>query len=175
VSEAFRGEFNQKVDSKARVSVPAPFRRVIEAGDPGASDNSRAKFVIVYGGGSGRKFLECHTIQGMALLEARIKLMPIGSDKRRYMEHNNITMSLTAEIDEDGRIVLPPRAREKIALGADIMKDGTDLAFAGALDRFHIWRRDTYEADLAHLAEADPEFLANGQDMLSLLPDLPGV
>ena len=32
VSEAFRGEFYQKVDSKARVSVPAAFRRIIEAG-----------------------------------------------------------------------------------------------------------------------------------------------
>lgn len=173
MSEAFRGEFNQKVDGKARVSVPAPFRRVIEAGDPGATDG-RSKFVIVYGGGSQRRFLECHTIQGMTDLEARIKLMPIGSDKRRYMEHNNITMSLTAEIDEDGRIVLPPKAREKIGLAADLLKDGVDCTFAGALDRFHIWRRDTYEADLAHLAEADPSFLPEGQDMLSLLPDLPG-
>jgi MraZ protein len=174
VSEAFRGEFNQKVDGKARVSVPAPFRRVIEAGDPGASD-SRAKFVIVYGGGDARKFLECYTIAGMAQMEARIARMQSGSAARRYMEHNLITMSLTAEIDEDGRIVLPPRAREKIKLDANVLKDGCDCVFAGSLDKFHLWRRDTYEADLAHLAVADPAFLPQGQDMLSLLPDLPGV
>jgi MraZ protein len=173
VSEAFRGEFNQKVDSKARVSVPAPFRRVIEAGDPGASD-ARAKFVIVYGGGSTRKFLECFTIAGMAQVEARIARMQSGSPARRYAEHNIITMSLLAEIDEDGRIVLPPRAREKIGLDAERLKEGCDCVFAGSLDKFHLWRRDTYEADLAHLAEPDPGILADGQDMLSLLPDAHG-
>ena len=36
MSEAFRGEFTQKVDGKARVSIPAAFRRVLEAGDPDA-------------------------------------------------------------------------------------------------------------------------------------------
>ena len=34
MSEAFRGEFTQKVDGKARVSIPAAFRRILEAGDP---------------------------------------------------------------------------------------------------------------------------------------------
>ena len=170
MSEAFRGEFNQKVDSKARVSVPAPFRRVIEQGDPGASD-ARAKFVIVYGGGAARKYLECYTLSGMAEMERRIAKMQSGSPARRYMEHNLITMSLTAEIDEDGRIVLPPRAREKIGVEGETLAKGCDLVFAGSLDKFHVWRRDTYEADLAHLAEPDPDFLADGQDMLSLLPE----
>jgi MraZ protein len=170
VSEAFRGEFNQKVDSKARVSVPAPFRRVIEQGDPGAS-TTRAKFVIVYGGGASRKFLECYSTTGMAEIEKRIAKMQSGSPSRRYAEHNLITMSLTAEIDEDGRIVLPPRAREKIGVEGETLAKGCDLIFAGSLDKFHVWRRDTYEADLAHLAEPDPDFLADGQDMLSLLPE----
>jgi MraZ protein len=173
VSEAFRGEFNQKVDGKARVSVPAPFRRVIEAGDPGASD-ARAKFILVYGGGASRKYLECYTILGMAEVEAKIARMQTGSQERRIAERNFITMSLTAEIDEDGRIVLPPKAREKIALDSEILKDGCDCVFAGALNRFQLWRRDTYEADLAHLAAADTDFLTEGQDMLSLLPDLTG-
>ena len=30
-SEAFRGEFYQKVDAKARVSIPAAFRRILDA------------------------------------------------------------------------------------------------------------------------------------------------
>ena len=39
VSEAFRGEFYQKVDSKARVSIPAAFRRILEAEDPASGDS----------------------------------------------------------------------------------------------------------------------------------------
>ena len=173
MSEAFRGEFSQKVDPKARVSIPAAFRRAIEAGDPGAAD-SRSKFIIIYGGGSTRKYLECRTINGMAQLEARIALMPSGSERRRYVEHNMITPSLVAVIDVDGRIVMPPKAREKIGLGGTTLKDGSELIFAGSLDKFHIWRHDTYEADQGHLAEPGPEILSAGADMLSIVPDFPG-
>jgi MraZ protein len=172
VSEAFRGEFNQKVDAKGRVSIPAAFRRAIEAGDPGAAD-SRSKFVIIYGGGSGRKYLECRTITGMTQLEARIARMPSGSEARRYAEHNMITQSLVAEIDVDGRIVMPPKARGKLGLAGDAFKDGTDLVFAGSLDKFHIWRHDTYEADLGYLAEPNAAILPEGADMLSIVPDFP--
>ncbi|MEM9123456.1 MAG: MraZ N-terminal domain-containing protein, partial [Pseudomonadota bacterium] len=30
----FRGEFDQRVDGKGRMSIPASFRRVLEQGDP---------------------------------------------------------------------------------------------------------------------------------------------
>lgn len=171
MAEAFRGEFSQKIDGKARVSIPAPFRRVIELGDASARE-SRAKFVIVYGGGPQRQFLECFTLSGMAEIEARLAKLQSGSPARRYMEHNLITLSLLAEIDEDGRIVLPPRAREKLGLDGAALAKGADLIFAGALDKFHVWQRAAYEAELASLAAADPGLLPEGQDMLSLLPRL---
>ncbi len=36
-----------------------------------------------------------------------------------FAERNLITLSLTAEIDEDGRIVLPQKVRDKIEIGAN--------------------------------------------------------
>ena len=75
VSEAFRGEFNQKVDGKARVSIPASFRRVLEAGDPAAAEGGRPKLVMVYGGPD-RQFVECYTIAEMKRVEARIRRIP---------------------------------------------------------------------------------------------------
>ena len=45
----FRGEAENKVDSKGRVSIPAPFRRVLEEGDPDWSNGVNPNFVIVYG------------------------------------------------------------------------------------------------------------------------------
>lgn len=170
MSEAFRGEFNQKVDGKARVSIPAAFRRILEAGDPSYTESSRPRFVIVYGD-ERRSFLECYTISEMKKVEAQIARLPRGSAQRRILERNLITLSLTAEVDEDGRIVLPVKARDKIALTAEEMKDGVETTFAGSLDTFQIWKRDTYEADLSAKAEADLANLPDDVDILSLLGD----
>lgn len=170
MSEAFRGEFNQKVDGKARVSIPAPFRRVLEAGDPSFGDGNRPKFVMVYGGGPGRQYVECYTIAEMKRLEARIRRVAAGSPQRRALERNFITLSQIVEVDEDGRIVLPPKVREKIDLSADVLKDGAEATFAGALETFQIWQRDAYEAEIATQLEADLEILPLGADLLSLLP-----
>ena len=174
MSEAFRGEFNQKVDSKARVSIPAAFRRILEVGDPGCTDGSRPKFVIVYGD-EGRQFLECYTLTEIKRIEARVRQLALGTPVRRYMERNLITMSLIAEVDDEGRIVLPPKAREKIALSTDEMRAGIDTTFAGALESFQIWKRSSYESYQALDGGAEPAILAPGQDMLALLPPEPGV
>ena len=64
MSDAFRGEFTQRVDGKARVSIPAAFRRVLEAGDP---DSTRKRIVMVYGD-TRRKYTECYTMAGAAAL-----------------------------------------------------------------------------------------------------------
>ncbi|MFZ0100243.1 MAG: division/cell wall cluster transcriptional repressor MraZ [Gemmobacter sp.] len=168
MSEAFRGEFNQKVDAKARVSIPAPFRRVLEAGDP-SCEGGRPKFVMVYGRPN-CAFVECYTIAGMKRLEARIRLMAPGTRERRLMERNFVTLSQLVEVDDDGRIVLPPKGREKIGLVPEIMKDGAEAVFAGTLDTFQIWHRAAYEAELSAEEDADLDFLADGADLLSLLP-----
>ncbi len=162
MSEAFRGEFYQKVDSKARVSVPAAFRRIIEAGDPSYSDTTRARFVIVYGGN--QAYLECYTVTGMRKIEGQIAKMQAGSSARKYLERNMLTRSLVAELDDDGRIVLSQKLRDKIALD---IEGGTEAAFAGALDKFQVWNKADYDA---HAAEEDDFDLPEGADMSSLLP-----
>jgi MraZ protein len=171
MSEAFRGEFTQKVDGKARVSIPAAFRRVLEAGDP---DSTRKRIVMVYGD-ERRKFVECYTIAEATRLEARIRALPLGSQKRRILERNLITLSATLELDDDGRIVLPPKVRDKIGIGADDLAKGAEAVFAGALDTFQIWKSATYEADILRAAEDDLADLPEDMDILSLLSDDPGV
>lgn len=171
MSEAFRGEFTQKVDAKARVSIPAAFRRVLEAGDP---DSPRKRIVIVYGD-ERRKFAECYTIAEAARLEARIRALPLGSQKRRILERNLVTLSVTLEIDDDGRIVLPGKVRDKIALSAEDMVKGAEAVFAGALDTFQIWKSATYDAEILRAAQEDLANLPEDMDILSLLSDEPGV
>lgn len=168
--EAFRGEFYQKVDSKARVSIPASFRRVLEAGDP-SFDGGRPKVVMVYGGGgTERKYVECYTVTEMRKLEQKIRRLPLGSAQRRALERNFITLSQVVEVDDDGRIVLPPKVRERMGLSVEGSKDSGEACFAGALDTFQLWNRTAYDVEMTEL-EKNIEFdLADGADLLSLLP-----
>lgn len=171
MSEAFRGEFTQRVDGKARVSIPAAFRRVLEAGDP---ESPRKRIVMVYGD-SRRKYTECYTMAGAAALEDKIKKLPLGSDKRRMLERNMITLSVTLEIDDDGRIVLPPKVREKCGIAPEDVTKGAEAVFAGALDTFQLWKSEIYDAEILRAAEADLASLPEGVDILSLLSDDAGV
>ncbi len=166
MAEAFRGEFNQKVDAKARVLIPVTFRRVLEAGD---TQGPRPRIVMVYGDPR-RQFVECYTIEEMTALERRILQVPTGTPERRLLERNYITLSATIEVDDDGRIVMPPKVREKLGLTADEIKTTVEAVFAGTLNTFQIWKRDAFEADLAEKEAEEAALLEGGIDMLTLLP-----
>ena len=45
----FTGEHTLKVDSKGRMSVPADFRRVLEAGDPDWTTGLQVGLYVIYG------------------------------------------------------------------------------------------------------------------------------
>lgn len=159
-SEAFRGEFYQKVDAKARVSIPAAFRRILEAEDPSSPEFPRPRIYMVYGGRS-RSFVECYSKAGADALAAKIEAMEMGSPERDRAERELISRSVMAEIEPDGRIVLPAKVREKIGFSLQDMAGG-EAAFAGFTNRFKLFRRETYEAEQA-LDEED------GLDPLTLV------
>lgn len=161
VARIFRGEFNLKVDAKGRVSIPASFRRVLEAGDPDWREGQRPKFIIMYGDHR-RKFLECFSMEAINEVDEQILALPRGSEERRVLERMTSGQSHQAEVDEDGRIVLPPKAREKIAL------DG-EAVFVASSDTFQIWKPETYEAESVAETEAYLDQLPKNVDALSLL------
>lgn len=172
--QGFTGEHRQKVDGKARVLVPLAFRRQLEEGDPGRNE-PRCRAVLVYGDDR-RRFVECYPIAGYDTLKSRIRGLPAGSLQRRALERQLISRAATVELDEDGRLVLPPQVRDKLGLDPDRIKAGPDLVLAGTLDTFQIWTLPEYEADLAAQEEelARLDALAGGADILSLLPPVQG-
>lgn len=145
VSEAFRGEFYQKVDSKARVSIPAAFRRILEAEDV-TNAESRPRVYMVYGGKS-RNFVECYSRAGADALAAQINTMELGSAERDRAERDLISRSVMVEIEPDGRIVLPQKVRAKMGFGPD--EATGEAAFAGHTNRFKLYRREIYDAENA--------------------------
>jgi MraZ protein len=147
MAEAFRGEFYQKVDGKARVSIPAAFRAVLNADDPQKTEKGLTRLVMVYGG-KARNFVECYSKRGADELAAAIEAMDMGSPERVRAERDLISRSVMVDIDTDGRIVLPPRVREKMGFAGE-MPTEAEAAFAGFTNRFRLYRREVYEAELA--------------------------
>jgi MraZ protein len=141
VGRRFRGESTQKVDSKGRLSIPANFRRVIEAGDPDWVEGRPATLVVVYGD-ERRKFLECYTMEAIDEVDNLIARIPRGSPERMYMERMFNGQSLETGVDGTGRIVLPKKLRDKIKLDNE-----GEAFFIASGDTFQIWHPDTFETN----------------------------
>ena len=154
--EAFRGTFHQKVDSKARVSIPAALRRKLDLEDPVSQDAPKTRIVMVYGGKK-RNFVECYSIKGAEDLAADVENMPLGSRDRLRAERDLIMLSATVEIDDDGRIVLPQPVREKMGFFGDDLEKGGVASFAGVTNRFKLYRQDVWTAEMAAMDDEDED------------------
>jgi len=137
VGLSFRGEFDQKVDKKGRMSIPSDFRAVLTDGDPRCPENPLPRLVVLHGPHI-KDCLHVYTIDAMEEIEEGIKRLPRGSVERKKASRKILGKSWETEVDKDGRIVLPQRLREQIGL------DG--LATMTAMgDYFELWDATTYE------------------------------
>ncbi len=161
MARRFRGESHHKVDAKGRVSIPALFRRVLQAGDPDWHDGLNPNLVIVYGDHR-RKFLECYTIEAIDEVDAQIANMQRGSVERRMLERLINGQSFPTNVDETGRLVLPAKLRQKIGLDKEAF-------FIATGDTFQIWKPETYDAVETQRTEAWLEDQPEDFDPLSLL------
>ncbi|UWQ80426.1 division/cell wall cluster transcriptional repressor MraZ [Leisingera sp. S132] len=157
----FRGESHHKVDTKGRVSIPASFRRVLEAADPNWQPGLNPELVIVYGD-QRRKFLECYTIEAIEEVDAKIDQLPRGSMQRKMLQRMFHGQSFPTNVDETGRLVLPAKLRQKIDLEAEAF-------FIAAGDTFQIWKPETYEQEELAQAEEWMDDLPEGFDPMEFL------
>ena len=82
----------------------------------------------------------------MARLDDSVARLPRFSPHRKALERLLNTQSVYAQVDENGRMVLPARLREMIGVGGEAL-------FAGMGERFQIWSPEGYAADMAALAD----------------------
>lgn len=147
---SFRGEFDQKVDGKGRMSIPADFRAVLSDGDPRCPENPNPRIVVLHGPHI-KGCLHAYTYEAMAEIEAGIKRLPRGSKQREKASRKILAKSWETEIDSDGRIVLPQRLRQQI--GLESMATMTAMG-----DFFEIWNAAAYEVFEAEADDDDDDF-----------------
>lgn len=160
---SFRGEERHKVDAKGRVSIPADFRRALQAGDPQCSGDQNPEMILVYGPHL-KGYLECYTVEAAAKVDAQIQSMKRGSPERNLLQVCFNGHSKRYVIDDTGRIVLTQKFKEKIGL-----KDTAYFIATG--DTFQIWDAETYESTRAAAIEAQLAALPEGFDLMAMLPD----
>ena len=166
MSRRFRGESQHKVDTKGRVSIPASFRRVLEASDPNWKSGEAPELVIVYGDHR-RAYLECYTIAAIEEVDAKIDALPRGSMQRKMLQAMFNGQSFATTVDETGRLVLPAKLRGKINLDKEAF-------FMGTGDTFQIWSPETYDTQERAKQEAWLDELPEDFDPMEFLDGTPG-
>lgn len=110
----FRGNYPTRVDDKGRIKVPADFKRLVD-------EKYGTKFYITSKDG---EVALVYPLEEWQQIEEKIaRLSDFNPSKRRYLNKVNF-YGQEAEIDSQGRLLLPQLLRDSADLKADVTVQG---------------------------------------------------
>lgn len=121
------------------MSIPIEFRRVLAAGDPDWTPESKETSnpsLVMVSGNPKLDHLEVYTVEEIERIEARIERLKAGPEKA-FLTRVYSAGATYASVDDTGRIVLPARFRERFAIGNEAWA-------VASLNKFQIWSADRY-------------------------------
>jgi MraZ protein len=141
----FTGEYRHTVDDKGRMAVPVKFRARLDPGSmvSGWLDNC----------------LAIHTNAAWEELSDKIGALPVTDPLARRFQRFVFSHAVEAEMDRQGRILLPAYLRESVGLGANAV-------VVGSRDHAEIWAPERW--DDYRRALDDPEELARAFEGLGI-------
>jgi len=119
----FMGEYNHTIDTKGRLIIPSKFRE--QLGD---------EFVVTKGLDG---CLFAYDNEEWKTFEQTLKTLPLTSKDARKFVRFFLAGADNAEIDKQGRILLPANLREFAGLEKDIV-------LAGVGNRIEVWSKERY-------------------------------
>jgi MraZ protein len=129
----FTGEYRHTVDDKGRLAIPAKFRAQLAEG----------AFVSRWIDGC----LAIHTRTGWDSLDARVAGLAITDSRARLFQRQIFAGALEAEIDRQGRVLLPAYLRDEAGLTGEAIVVGVrDHAEIWAPTRWADYRRPMTDA-----------------------------
>ena len=129
----FMGEYNHTIDAKGRLIVPSKFREIL--GDA----------FVVTKGLDGCLFV--YDNEEWKLFEEKLRTLPITNKEARQFVRFFLAGATEAEVDKQGRILIPNVLREFAALQKDVV-------LVGVGSRIEIWGRERFE-DTASFDDMD--------------------
>lgn len=158
---AFTSTYEGSIDSKGRVSVPAPFRAKLGG----------AARVFVWPALDGNPYLEGGGEELMRSYEQLLLRMSPQDPRRRAYMHAIFTKAADLKMDDTGRIKLPTQMLDAAGIKGKLL-------FAGALDRIHIWNPEKYaeyDAKMSISMQENPDPLHEVFDIAMRDGALPGL
>jgi MraZ protein len=137
------GEFDQTVDDKHRVSIPAELRRGIDPQEYGEN-------LIVLVGSNKKPWLYPDKYYRKLLSNFTPRAAP-QKDLLRF-DHFNVSMTFPVAVDKQGRLVLPDKIVKRTGVKGEV-------TVTGARDHIEIWPRAEWEAYCNAMLE-DPDDVA---------------
>jgi MraZ protein len=124
----FYGEYEHTVDEKNRVTLPARFRHALASG-------------VVLARGIERN-IDVYPSDSWHDNVARIADLDSLTREAREMKRYVFAGAAVAELDRQGRVLVPPHLGEHAGLGKEVV-------LAGVHDHIEIWARDEWAAHLS--------------------------
>ncbi len=123
----FRGRYEHTIDAKGRTSVPARYRDVL--------DSLGERRVILTSALD--PCLVAYTMPEWTAFEDRLAKLPQFDRAVQKLKRIYVSGAVECEIDESGRILIPPTLREHAGLKKDVM-------WAGSGKYAELWDKDTW-------------------------------
>lgn len=143
IEQMFLGQYTHSIDPKGRLSVPARFRELLEAG--------------AYISQGFEKNLMVLTAAAFERLSARVNEMSLTDPNARQLKRLLFATADRVEVDGSGRIRIPQFLREVAGLNGEAM-------IVGAGDYFEIWSSQAWQPKAAELQDTE----ANAQRFATL-------
>ncbi|MCR5719106.1 MAG: division/cell wall cluster transcriptional repressor MraZ [Lachnospiraceae bacterium] len=126
----FMGEYNHTIDPKGRLIIPAKFREAL------------GNEFIVSRGMDGCLFVHCN--EGWEEFQKKIEDLPVTVKQTRIFARYFFSGATEAELDKQGRILLPQNLREFAGLAKDVV-------LVGVGKRVEIWDKERYENSVSNV------------------------
>ncbi|HKD65514.1 MAG TPA: division/cell wall cluster transcriptional repressor MraZ [Candidatus Binataceae bacterium] len=143
----FSGRFDHAIDAKGRVSIPVRFREVLQKAD--LDRLFITNFIL-----SNEPCLALYPPDEWWRLVAKVRQRPSFDRNVQLFQTFYLGGAHEVEVDNHGRIVIPPKLRQFAHLDKDV-------TFSAMTDHFQLWDKATLDRVLGEAMKnfADPNFL----------------
>ena len=126
-----RGNYTARIDSKGRLKVPTPFRRLIE-------EKHGKEFYITSLSGNN---VRIYPLPEWESIEQRLSLLPtMDPARRKFLDRTNY-YGQQSTMDAQGRVLIHPLLRKSAAVVGDV-------AVMGYLTHLEVWELDQFKERL---------------------------